>query len=261
MRAVIVAIVLLLISQVAQSRTWRVNTAGTGDAPTLHAAMDSAVAYDVVIAEAGEYNLGNTLFIPQRVELIGEAGPAETLLYGVDVMTSLYTVHMPGAKLTGVYVRGSTAAIMAYGGCTIQNCIIEATYVDGWPLEGYDMNLNNCLVLGRFVAATADFVYCIISSDLGSMAIGSMLWECDVLGEVDPAIDASAAQGNFSLDPRFCGIPGSGNYFLQSNSPCLPENNPYGVPILVGPLPAGCGTVATEQQTWGGIKNLYRQPE
>lgn len=101
-----VASLLLLVSPAAQGRTWRVNPAGTDDAPTLHAAMDSAAAYDVVVAEAGQYYLGDCLDIPQFVKLIGEDGPAETLLYGVDAMTSYCTVNIrTDATLSGVHVR------------------------------------------------------------------------------------------------------------------------------------------------------------
>lgn len=115
--------------------------------------------------------------------------------------------------------------------------------------------------LGGVCNIVATFGQCIIYSDLGFGAIGSTVFSCDVLGPVDPAIDASATNFNFSLDPLFCGIPGSGNYFLQSTSPCLGANNPFGpVPFDIGPLGAGCGTVRLEERTWGGVKALYRNP-
>jgi hypothetical protein len=78
------------------------------------------------------------------------------------------------------------------------------------------------------------------------------------VGEVDPSIEISELDFNFSLDPEFCGLPESGNYFLKSTSPCLPENNPFGFAVPIGPLPQGCGTVAVEEKTWGGVKALYR---
>lgn len=107
----------------------------------------------------------------------------------------------------------------------------------------------------------ATYGQCIIYSNLGFGAIGSTVFSCDVLGSVDPAIDASATNFNFSLDPLFCGIPGSGNYFLQSTSPCLGANNPFEpLPFDIGPLGVGCGTVRVEERTWGGVKALYRNP-
>jgi parallel beta-helix repeat protein/predicted outer membrane repeat protein len=44
--------------------------------------------------------------------------------------------------------------------------------------------------------------------------------------------------GNISLDPDFCGAPGSHDYTLAAASPCLPTNNACGV--LMGARPATC---------------------
>jgi hypothetical protein len=69
------------------------------------------------------------------------------------------------------------------------------------------------------------------------------------------AIDAG---GNFSLDPQFCGVAGSYNYYLQNDSPCMAFNHPYGAFCpLIGAYPAGCGAVPVEEKSWGGIKKLY----
>jgi hypothetical protein len=94
-------------------------------------------------------------------------------------------------------------------------------------------------------------------SDMNSYASGSQLTECDILGQVASGIDITT-DFNFSLDPQFCGIPGSGNYFLQSTSPCLPGNAPYLFPFQIGPLGAGCGSVKVETTTWGAVKAMYR---
>jgi hypothetical protein len=37
------------------ARTWRVTVDGTGDAPTIEAAMDSAAAFDTVLVAPGEH--------------------------------------------------------------------------------------------------------------------------------------------------------------------------------------------------------------
>jgi len=80
----------------------------------------------------------------------------------------------------------------------------------------------------------------------------------DVLGEIEPCIVWSL-EINFILDPQFCGVEGSDNYYLQSSSPCAPGNTP--LPFLdcglIGPLPVGCGTVRAEETTWGRVKALY----
>ncbi len=66
---------------------------------------------------------------------------------------------------------------------------------------------------------------------------------CDVFGNVGGdyvgIADMTGVNGNLSDDPQFCGIPGSGNIYLQADSPCLHENNECGVQI--GSHSQGCG--------------------
>jgi hypothetical protein len=260
-RSTTLALVLAIMASVSEARTWRVNTAGTGDAPTLHAAMDSAAAFDVVLVEAGEYFLTSRLDVPWNVRLVGESGAGYTLLYR-DAYLEPGTISMlDGATMSGIHVRGNTLPVLFLHDAGADHCIIEASIdvrlVQG---EGGPWQFESCLFIGGEIGLPAIFITCIIMSDLGERAVGSTLFLSDVLGSVHPAIELPASHLNFSLDPQFCGIPGSGNYFLRSTSPCLPENNPYGSPTLTGPLSAGCGAVVVEERTWGGIKALYRKP-
>lgn len=83
---------------------------------------------------------------------------------------------------------------------------------------------------------------------------------CDVYAPVGDAwVDCYADQlgvnGNLSADPQFCGEEGSGNYYLQSDSPCAPANNSCGE--LIGALPVGCEAVATQEASISAIKALY----
>ena len=83
---------------------------------------------------------------------------------------------------------------------------------------------------------------------------------CDVYGNEAGdygglAPDLTGVNGNISEDPQFCGIAGSGNVYLQSDSPCAPANNDCST--LIGALPVGCDTTASRDATWGGIKSLY----
>jgi len=75
-------------------------------------------------------------------------------------------------------------------------------------------------------------------------------------GDWTPPIDSQASQnGNLSVDPQFCGTESHGNYFLQSDSPCAPDNNTCGV--LIGSHQVDCGIIATEETTWSAVKSLY----
>ena len=61
--------------------------------------------------------------------------------------------------------------------------------------------------------------------------------------------------GNFSLDPEYC--PGEST--LDRDSPCAPDNHPDNEDCgLIGAQMVNCGSVATEHETWGAIKALYR---
>ncbi len=71
--------------------------------------------------------------------------------------------------------------------------------------------------------------------------------------------DQTGINGNISRDPQYCGIDDSGNYFLQSDSPCAPGNHPDGYNCgLIGAFPANCGKVDAEKKSWGTIKSLYK---
>ena len=70
--------------------------------------------------------------------------------------------------------------------------------------------------------------------------------------------DQTGINGNISIDPEFCGIEGSGNYFLQSDSPCAPGNHPDLVNCgLIGAFEVKCGTVPAKKFTWGALKALF----
>jgi predicted outer membrane repeat protein len=65
--------------------------------------------------------------------------------------------------------------------------------------------------------------------------------------------------GNFIGDPEYCGIPASGNYYLQADSPCTPGNHPNGASCeTIGAMPVSCGTTSTKLKTWGAIKDRYK---
>jgi hypothetical protein len=65
--------------------------------------------------------------------------------------------------------------------------------------------------------------------------------------------------GNFSQDPEYCGIDGSGNFELQSDSPCVPGQHPFGSSCGgIGAFPVGCETSSAQMKTWGAIKEMYR---
>jgi hypothetical protein len=84
---------------------------------------------------------------------------------------------------------------------------------------------------------------------------------CNLFGNHGSEDSLAAASGIacFSADPQFCGILGSRNFYLQSDSPCAPGNHPGGNECgVIGALPALCGAVEAQTKTWGNIKSLYK---
>lgn len=73
--------------------------------------------------------------------------------------------------------------------------------------------------------------------------------------------DPTGSNGNISMDPQFCGVDpvASGNFYIQSDSPCAPGNHPDGYSCgLIGRFPVGCGTTSTKERSWGEIKSLFK---
>src|SRR5512145_935811 len=91
----------------AQARTWRVDPQGTGDAPTIQAAFDSASAGDEVLLAPGTYTRtaqGAPSGAPMAtmkagVAVRGEAGAALTLLDGEWEQAPVLAGQDPGPVL------------------------------------------------------------------------------------------------------------------------------------------------------------------
>ena len=69
---IVVLVLLCVIAQPSFSRTWHVNLAGSGDAPTISAAIDSASAGDTILCAPGNYP-ETGLYINKYIHLVSEA--------------------------------------------------------------------------------------------------------------------------------------------------------------------------------------------
>ncbi|HEY5132275.1 MAG TPA: hypothetical protein VII85_01165, partial [Candidatus Krumholzibacteriaceae bacterium] len=74
----------------------------------------------------------------------------------------------------------------------------------------------------------------------------------------DSLVDQTGINGNISSDPLFCGTTGSGNYYLQVNSPCAEGHVPaYCGSTRMGYYPVKC-TVGVKKNSWGDMKSLFK---
>jgi parallel beta-helix repeat protein len=130
---------------------------------------------------------------------------------------------------------------------TISHCSFCGIYTDAYPIV-----IANNIISFNEIGIRAFNPVTLQCNDVYGNGVNYALW-----GMGDP----TGTNGNISEDPLFCGVDPatSGNYYLQSISPCAPDNHPQSYPCgLIGLRPVFCGATAVENATWGRIKMLYR---
>jgi len=169
-----------------------------------------------------------------------------------------------GVTFTDCTFVGNSAGL--YGGgveiydteCTFTGCTFVANEA---VLYGGGIYLDTC-------TATLERVLIVDSADGGAMYVsgcpGLSVGCCDLWNNLNNGAAADwvapydgelGANGNISSDPLFCGIDGSGNHYLRSDSPCSPAISGCGLPI--GAWPVGCEDTAARDATWTAVKQLY----
>jgi hypothetical protein len=198
--------------------------------------------------------------------------------------------------IRGNTIVGNSALVLG-GGIVALDAVIENNFIagndghyggggifapEGWPqIRGNTITANTTcngslhgagIVVGNHAPAVIshNIVTGHHSCGLGGataagIVVGSeAVVECnDVWGnDIDEIIGLATGSDNFAADPQFCAVDpaGSLNFFLQSDSPCAPGNDPSGGACgLVGAARVGCGTVAVQHRTWSDVKALYRK--
>ena len=137
-------------------------------------------------------------------------------------------------------------------------CIEGNTFDDGDLAVACQGSLTGSVEFTRNVIARhGGGVFCAVGGGVKSVCNDFYEVASPFAGDCPDEIGVS---GNIALDPEFCGIDDSGNYFLQSDSPCAPGNHPNGYDCgLIGALPVNCGKVDVEKKSWGTIKSLYKK--
>jgi len=262
----LVAVATVLSVPSTQARTWYVNVGGTGDAPTIWAAMDSAAAGDTVLVGPGEYVITyqtDKIDVKAAVCLKSERGPLETRLISDGIAWWDTGIHLrSGAALDGFWAEGPFPWLISTGpNGRLTGCIVLGkTGISGSPYVANNLFLGALDFFTGGVDFQKNIVYGHMICRSGSGDQVNYFFCNDILGDVDPCIVHPTLFSNFSLDPQFCGIEGSENYYLRSSSPCAPGNTPPGGFTdcgLIGPLPVGCGVVRAEETSWGRVKALY----
>lgn len=183
---------------------------------------------------------------------------------------------------------GASAGAVSMGGwSTVEDCV----FVGNWAYDkggaisasGLIQDYNAAVIRScTFVGNSADFggaIYCwqeqvhiyenVIAFNTGGRAVmcdvsddDNQLWHNVVFGNEDGDSLCSTHYSNLFVDPLVCDLYGGTgarrNLGLCANSPCLPEVNPWGVPV--GAFGEACGDCASpvEVSSWGRLKALYR---
>ena len=245
------------------ARTWYVSADGSGDAPSISAAADSSTAGDAIVVGPGTHFIDFFVQFKPGTSLISDAGPVATILQPSELVHGIVLGISSGCKVAGLTILSPQAGLGTIYGSgqdfEISGNIIEAS-TQGVVVEN-TAAIHHNLFYGGGNAITVMFSSGVTSINnniiLGRIyqCGGSVLVYCNDISIASACV--SYGQTNFNLDPMFCGVD---NYSLNDLSPCAPGNHPNGFNEcgLIGPLPVECGTVKTEETTWGAVKALYR---
>ncbi len=278
----------------AYSAIYTVNPDGSGDAPTIQAAIDLTVNGDMVLINGGTYYETGLLVDSKNIIIqYGDGIPVlESSTPGSGICITLRNVDS-GCWIWGVDFTGFETGILIENGSpmisflNIFNCTtgVRITGVTSAPEISFDL-IDNCVtgidvqqstntviqnvtivegltgvrVSGGTVTVGSSILYRLdIGMDYHS---GTIILSCNDLWEntVNYSGCSQGATDFFEL-PRFCyeldGSPGL--YYLHSDSPCWASNNACGVNIGAYVSGPGCTGVAAGEATWGDIKQLYTE--
>jgi predicted outer membrane repeat protein len=252
---------------------WHVNAAGTGDAPTIQAAIDSAMFYDAILLAPGTYTGAgnyNIDFKGKPVVITKEYDDSTVVIncQGNGRAFRFHSTETSGAKIIGLTIAngsmsGNGGAILCEAGSSpeIIDCLFKGNQATG--KGGSIAVLDSCKPLikgstivfasadsgaGLYVASNAIPVVknCVIAyarSGGGVCYRGSDagLVSCsNVFGNADSnyfGYPFSGVNGNITLNPQFCDTT-NGNFKVDITSPNLPINN--SCEIWLGSTRKGC---------------------
>jgi hypothetical protein len=255
---------LVCVTEAAVARTWYVAADGSGDAPTIMAAVDSTVSGDAILVGPGTH-LVPSLLLKAQTSLESVAGPTQTTLQPAQSPQFGMVGLNDGCRLSGFWIAGGYSFSVNVRGHAVE---VSFNIIEGAP-GSYGVQLNGRAVIhhnlcfGGFAGITlvtfnseTQINNNIILNGIysGNTDCPPLIWaDCNLINGDQSCVLGSR---NFSGDPLFCG---SGNYYLREDSPCASGNHPDGIDCgSIGPLPVGCRTVKVEHKTWGQVKALYR---
>lgn len=170
----------------------------------------------------------------------GYGGAIETSASVITVSWCEFSGNRGGDGGSGIHIGSSLPVVVS--NCTFTGHLWEPA-IECWHASAVD--IRGCVFAFNYDRPMG----CYESSPVVEFCISyGNSYSDDLCGIVSNSTQA---------DPLFCGLEQL-DVTLCADSPCLPENNPWGV--LVGANDLGCGPCATaiETRSWGVIKSMFR---
>jgi parallel beta-helix repeat protein len=241
------AVSLLLILAVCEvrSETWIVNSDGTGDAPTIQAALDGASTGDTILVSAGLY-VENSLYCnTDDLTLMSVDGPGSTFLEDTALPPPILTL----ASLSGFTLKGFTLRNSAFNAMSVYQCsdvlIEDVVFLDNTfysvlvelcsnimirsclfcgNSHGIHLTVASCVFEGNTVShnggygvymdtGTFELVNNLIAFNDVGVATGVGTTFTAICNNVfshsnnyEATTDPTGTEGNISVDPQYCAL-------------------------------------------------------
>ncbi len=284
---------LLLHGAAAAQTTFEVKADGSGDVPTIQAAIDNAETGDAIIVWGGYYHEDDLLVDGKDIYFQYQNGTPVIISssYRQGTGITFRNVGM-GSTLLGFEFREFGKGISIESGtgmywyCNIIDCEtgIEVSGISSSP--GIMFSLIDSCGTGISIldgSGTAVRNMTIVGADTGVQNLGgsftlsrSIINGCTT-GAFCLGGTTSLSCNNFYLNfedysgcapgvddfyglTRFCYAAGGSPdpFYLHVDSPCWAENNACGVDVGAFTQSPGCTGTAVEETSWGAIKKMHR---
>ena len=284
---------IILQGVAAAQTTFVVKADGSGDAPTIQAAIDMAVSGDAVVVWGGYYGEDDLLVdgkdiyfqylngTPVIISSSYRQGTGITFRnagMGTNILGFEFREFAKGISIengagmywycsiidcgTGIEVSGasSTPSIMFN---LVDSCDTGISVLDGSGVTARNMTIVNADTGVESLGGSTTFTMSIINGcNTGALCSGgSISLSCNnfYLNTTDYGGCAAGVDDFYGLT-RFCYAAGGSPdpYYLHIDSPCWAENNACGLDVGAFTQLPGCTGTAVEETSWGTIKKMYR---
>ncbi len=291
--AIVLFLSIFLHGAAAAQTTWVVKADGSGDAPTIQAAIDLAVTGDGIVVWGGFYTeddilvenkdiyfqyLNGTPVIISSSYRQGTGITFRNVGSGTNILGFEFREFARGISVdngagmywycniidcgTGIEVSGvsSSPSIMF---SLIDSCGTGISVLDGSGVAVRNMTIVNADTGIESLGGSTTFTMSIINGcDTGALCLGgSISLSCNnfYLNMADYSGCATGIDDFYGLT-RFCYAAGGSPspYYLHVDSPCWAANNACGVDVGTYTQSPGCTGTAVEETSWGAIKKMHR---